>query len=42
MARYLVIRFVPVYNSLWNPKVANPPRFPLLTDDWMLSAYKTQ
>ncbi len=31
--------FVPQYSFLWNPKIANPPTFPVLTDDWMLNTY---
>jgi len=31
--------FVPQYNFLWNPKIANPPLLPTLTDDWMLNTY---
>jgi oligopeptide transport system substrate-binding protein len=31
--------FVPQYSFLWNPKIANPPTVPELTDDWMLNCY---
>ena len=31
--------FVPQYSFLWNPKIANPPTVPELTDDWMLTCY---
>jgi len=31
--------FVPQYNFLWNPKIANPLLLPTLTDDWMLNTY---
>ncbi|MDB5057800.1 MAG: putative binding protein YgiS [Chloroflexi bacterium] len=31
--------FTPVYHFLWNPKIANPPTLPQLTDDWMLNSY---
>ena len=31
--------FVPVFSSLWNPKLANPPTLPQLTDDYYLKMY---